>query len=137
MKQRLTHAVQKLRAIGTLNNTVLLLALLIGATWIWSTVEAINRNFVLQQQVDAMQQQVSFAELQNQSAKLQNAYYGSNQFLELSAREHLGLAAPGERVIILPPNAVQPMAQTTAVQSDAPKRSNFMQWMYFLFGGKS
>lgn len=128
----------RLREHLTLNNAVLFVALLIGSSWAWSTVEAIQRNFKLQQQVDSLSQQIAVQELENKSQQLQNKYYQSPEYLELSARERLNKAAPGENVIILPPNTVAPAAQTDLQTSETPiaTRSNFAQWMYFLFGRK-
>jgi cell division protein FtsB len=122
----------------TLNNGVLLVALLIGSTWAWSTVEAIQRNFKLQQQVDALKQEIAVQELENKSKRLQNRYYQTAEYLELSAREHLGKSAPGEKVVILPPNTVQVVAEDPVQTNEVPisSRSNFAQWMYFLFGDK-
>jgi cell division protein FtsB len=139
MKQMLKSLVRRIRQVATLNNAVLLVALLIASTWVWSTIEAIQHNFKLQQQVDALTQQIAVEELQNKTLELQRAYYSSDQYLELSARERLGLAQPGEKVVILPPNTVKPLEQTTAKQTEdtISQRSNFAQWMYFLFGKKS
>ena len=121
----------------TLNNGVLLVALLIGSTWVWSTVAAIQRNFQLQQQVDLLAQQIAVQELENKSQALQNKYYQTNEYMELSARERLGKASPGEKLLILPPNNVKAEPEED-LQAEAPvaNRSNFAQWMYFLFGTK-
>lgn len=130
--------VRKIRSLATLNNGVLLVAILIASTWVWSTIEAIQHNFTLQQQVDALGQQISVEDLQNKTLQLQKTYYQSDQYLELSAREHMGVATPGEKVVILPPNTVQaPSAASTASQAPVTSKSNFAQWMYFLFGKKS
>lgn len=128
----------KLRAFVTLNNGVLLVALLIASTWVWSTIETIQRNFVLQQQVDAMAQEIAVADLQNKTLELQKNYYNSEQYLELSARERLGVASPGEKLLVLPPNTVRPAAAPVITSDQTPitSRSNFAQWMYFLFGKK-
>jgi cell division protein FtsB len=130
--------VRRIQEHVTLNNIVLLVAMLIGGSWAWSTVAAIQRNFGYQQQVDAMSQQIAVQELENKSQALQNKYYQSPEYLELSARERLNKAAPGESVIILPPNKVQPVATADVQATETPitSRSNFAQWMYFLFGKK-
>lgn len=122
----------------TLNNGVLLVALLIAATWVWGTVAAIQRNFELQQQVDLMSQEIAIQELENKSQQLQNEYYSTSEYQELSARERLGKAAPGERLLILPPNkvGVTPEEQPEATGTPIAQRSNFAQWLYFLFGKK-
>ncbi|HSW80856.1 MAG TPA: hypothetical protein VLG40_00525 [Candidatus Saccharimonas sp.] len=130
---------QKIKDQLTLNNGVLLVALLIGSSWVWSTVDAIQRNFTLQQQVDAAAQQIAVQQLENKSQQLENKYYQSNEYQELSARARLNKALPGEHLLILPPNTVQPVAQQQAQTQDAPitSRSDFAQWVYFLFGKKS
>ena len=138
MKINVKPLVKRLQAIATLNNAVLVVAILIASTWVWSTVEAIQHNFKLQQQVDALSQQIAIDELQNKTLQLQRSYYGSDQYLELSARERLGLASPGEKLIVLPANTVKPLGQVSAAETEAADsdRSNFSQWMYFLFGKK-
>jgi cell division protein FtsB len=133
------RVVGKVQSHITINNGVLFIALLIGFSWMWSTVEAIQRNFKLQQQVDAMSQQNAVQELENKSQALQNKYYQSPEYMELSARERLNKSAPGEHVIILPQNTVKPAPESDiAVVTEEPitARSNFAQWMYFLFGKK-
>lgn len=138
MKLPLQPLIKRVKALATLNNAVLIVALLIASTWVWSTIEAIQHNFKLQQQVDALSQQIAVDELQNKTLELQRAYYNSDQYLELSARERLGLAMPGEKVLILPANTVKPVEQTQPQVTDTgiADRSNFAQWMYFLFGKK-
>jgi cell division protein FtsB len=133
------HAITKAREHSTLNNGVLLVAVLIGSTWAWSTIEAIQRNFKLQQQVDSLNQQIAVQELENKSQALQNQYYQSPEYLELSARERLNKASPGESVIVLPANKVQPAPEEQLQTNETPitSRSNFAQWMFFLFGKKA
>jgi cell division protein FtsB len=132
------HAASKAKEHLTLNNGVLLVAVLIGSTWAWSTIEAIQRNFKLQQQVDSLAQQIAVRELENKSQALQNQYYQSPEYLELSARERLNKAAPDEKLIMLPPNTVAAAPDEQLLPAEPPitSRSNFAQWMYFLFGKK-
>jgi cell division protein FtsB len=121
-----------------LNNGILVVALMVAFSWVWSTIGAISRNFKLQQQVDDLKQQIAVQELKNKTAELQNKYYASDEFLELSAREHLNKAAPDEKQLILPPNTASSKDGPPQVKAETPitERSNFDQWMYFLFGGK-
>lgn len=135
----LKQFVNKVKAHANVNNGVLLIALLIAASWVWSTIEAIQRNFVLQQQVDNLKQEIAVHELQNKTIVFQNKYYATNEYIELSARERLNKAGPDEKVLILPPNTKK-VAQEAAPQSNITpiiERSNFDQWMYFLFGDKN
>ena len=137
MKLRLQSIAKRFKAAANLNNGVLMVAVLIAVTWVWSTVEAIQHNFTLQQQVDALAEQIELEALQNKALQLQKAYYNTDQYLELSARERLGLAGPGEKLLALPANTVKPAPAVVVPTTDpAATRSNFAQWMYFLFGRK-
>jgi cell division protein FtsB len=129
---------KKIRSLMTLNNGVLLVALLITVSWVWGTVGAIQQNFVLQQEVDSLGQQISFQELENQTLQFENQYFSSNEYLELSARAHLNKANAGEKLLVLPRTTVSD-ASAAQQQTVTPisKRSNFQQWLYFLFGAKS
>jgi cell division protein FtsB len=131
---------KQLRPHLTLNNGVLLVALLITVTWMWGTVGAIQQNFVLQQQVDSLSQQIGYQDLENQTLAFENQYYNSNEYLELAARDHLSKANPGEKMLILPSTTASVASttqQTTTVTIPITKRSNFQQWVYFLFGNKN
>ncbi len=68
----------------------------------WSGVKVIQTNYSLQKQISVLKQQNKLQQLQNENLALQNQYYNSNQYLELSARQNFGLAAPGEKEIIVP-----------------------------------
>ncbi len=129
---------KKIRSHLTLNNGVLLVALLITLSWVWGTVQAIQQNFELQQQVDGLSQQIAYQDLQNQTLQFENQYYNSNEYLELSAREHLNKANAGEKLLILPPTTVSDKGSSLQpAVTPISKRSNFQQWIYFLFGNKS
>ncbi|HEU5187401.1 MAG TPA: hypothetical protein VFT87_02760, partial [Candidatus Saccharimonadales bacterium] len=64
--------------------------------------------------------------------------YATAEYIELNARERLNKAAPDEKVLILPPNTrhVDTPVTNTPVITPITERSNFDQWMYFLFGDK-
>lgn len=137
MKQKMQLVVKKIKGAANINNGVLLVAVLIAAACIWSTIEAIQNNFSLQQKVDTLTQEVTINELENKTLELQKAYYNSDQYLELSARERLNLANPGEKLLILPANTVAAVAETADLSSQTTEdRSNISQWLYFLFGHK-
>lgn len=119
------------------SNGVLVVALLIALSWAWGTVGAIQQNFVLQQQVDGLGQQIAYQELENKTLVFENQYYQSSEYLEVSARDHLSLAKPGEKLLILPPETAHDSVSAPVTQTPIAKRSNFQQWLYFLFGDKS
>lgn len=127
------------RHYATLQNGAVALALLIALSWSWGTVTTLQRNFSLQQQVDTLDQEVEVSSLQNGNLKFQQNYLRSNEYLELSARELLGKAAPGEKAVILPDSSD---VKDTAGQAKNPltpieRPGNFSQWMQFFFGAKN
>lgn len=121
---------------ATYENGVLVVAMLIALSLVWNTVSALGRNFELQQQVDLLQTENELFALENQTLEFQKKYYQSAEYIELSARERLGKSAPGEKVLMLP-KAQEPAADAASGQvAQISERSNFDQWMYFLFSDK-
>ncbi len=101
----------------------------------WSGVKAIQTNYKLEQQVAQLRQENRLQELQNENQKLKNQYYNTPQYLELAARQNFGLAAPGEKELIVPKavalahvSGVIPVDEDPAVQaSTASKKQPFYQ----------
>lgn len=123
----------------TMNNVVIAVALLIGASWAWSSIGAMQRNYELQKTIDSKQRQLKLAELQTKNLEYEQRYYKSAEYQELEVRKRLGLANPGEHVLLLPPNSQQAKGAdavlTKKVQTNLEPVSNFQQWVNFLFGG--
>lgn len=122
-----------------MNNVVIAVALIIGASWAWGSIGMMQRNYGLQKEIDTKSRQEKLVELETQSVEYQQKYYQSSEFQELSARKYLGLVAPGEKVLVLPPNTdAAKNAGTGTVKSNpqiAEPPSNIEQWTNFLFGG--
>jgi cell division protein FtsB len=106
----------------------------------WSGVKAIESNYQLQRQISGLKQQTDIQKLKNTNLKLQNEYYNTNQYLELSARQNFGLAALGEKELIVPkdvalahtvplPDITQPTEQKTTKQSRFEQ--NYQAWLNF------
>jgi len=114
----------------------------------WSGVKTVQTNYNLQKQISTLKQQNQVLYLQKKNTSLQNEYYQSNEYLDLTARQDLGLAAPGEQVLIIPKSVamkyVDPTvgsANTTASNaSPAVNQSkiskNLEDWRDFLLGRK-
>jgi cell division protein FtsB len=68
----------------------------------WSGVKTIQTNYGLQKQISELKQKNTVSKLQNTNMALENQYYNTDQYLELSARQNFGLAAPGEKEMIVP-----------------------------------
>lgn len=67
----------------------------------WSGVAAIQTNYALQRQIAELQQRNDLLDLQNQNQRFKNKYLETDQFQELAARRQFGLAAPGEKVLLI------------------------------------
>lgn len=124
----------------TINNVVVVVALLIGASWAWGSIGVMQRNYDLQKLVDTKSRQQQLADLEVQSLAFEKKYYQSNEYKELAVRERLGLVAPGEKVLVLPPNSeaaksADAKLSAVAVTAAAVQPSKFEQWMNFIFGG--
>lgn len=115
----------------------MVVGLLIAASWVWGSVQAMERNYALQKEIDFKQRQLQLAELETQKLEFEQNYYKSDEFKELAVREKLGLVVPGEKVLILPPNSPEASAgeedDRTIVR--AVPEGNFQAWVNFLFGG--
>ena len=106
----------------------------------WSGVKAIDTNYKLQKQISELQQQNQVYELDNANAQLENDYYNSEQYQELSARQNLGLAMPGETEVTVPKDvalrytAQPPSGQTKQAQAQSKQpayQKNMQAWVNF------
>ncbi|PIZ63064.1 hypothetical protein COY17_01335 [Candidatus Saccharibacteria bacterium CG_4_10_14_0_2_um_filter_52_9] len=105
----------------------------------WSGIKTIQTNYGLQKQISSLNHDNTLQRLQNDNLKLQNDYYNSNQYLELAARQNFGLAAPGEKMIVVP--EVVALANTVDLPSSSKKdeaaarkpayQRNFESWTNF------
>ncbi len=123
-----------------LSSIVVAIAAVIGLGWAWGSVSVMQRNYTLQRNLDAKERALTLMELEVDTLEYEKRYYASAEYQELSAREHLGLANKGEKVLILPENtpAAKQFGQSTApVATPHAKPSNFEQWMDFLLGNNS
>lgn len=128
----------------TLNNLVVAGAFIVGLSWVWGSISVMERNYALQKQIDELSQQKTLGQLQVELLQYQQKYYNTDEYKELAVRSHLGLAQPGEKLLILPPNS---QAALDADNPNAPSSkqkakpttqpSNMQQWLTFLFGGAS
>lgn len=109
----------------------------------WSGVKTVQTNYELQKKVSTLRQQNEVLELQNGNTKLKNQYLKTDQYLELAARQQLGLAAPGETVLLIPEATAKKyvdskLASATTTNSNVDDRSGIMKnltaWRDFLLG---
>jgi len=124
----------------TMNNMVIVVALIIGAGWAWGSVQMMQRNFDLQKEIDDKKRQQVLIQLQADMLGYEQRYFSSSEYQELAIRERMGLAMPGEKVLILPPNTTAAQKADQLISNDSSSQeatvppSNFELWMNFLFG---
>lgn len=138
--QYLRHLYNKYKYLATIQNAGLVLAGIIALSWVWGAVSTLQKNYAYQREVDANAHQIEMMKLQNQNYQYMQAYYKSEEYQELSVRQKLGLAKPGERLVILPSS--EGIVDTAAETSDAAAKpvveeSNFSKWMQLLFGKRA
>ena len=117
----------------TIDNLIMVCALIIAVAWIWGSISAMERNYKLQLQLEIKNREKIISEIKYKTLKYENQYLKSDEYQELAARENLGLVNPGEHVLILskyPENKEKPAMEQK-------EDSNFIQWMNFIFGGNA
>lgn len=105
----------------------------------YSGARAVQTNYSLQKQVYELAKSNDVSRLTNANLELTNKYYGTSQYLEVTARQNLGLAAPGETELLVPKSVA--MAHTVEMPADenATKvekvlpfwQRNFREWVNF------
>lgn len=126
----------------TTNNVVLVVAAVIAVSWALSSVQAVQKNYQLQKEVDDKKRQERLVELETENLQFEQNYYKSNEYLTLEAKRRLGLVDPGEKVLILPPNSAAVKAEDQAEQTadispgEVLPPPPWTQWLDFLFGDK-
>jgi cell division protein FtsB len=136
---------KRVQQLLDIRNIVLYIFGLIVLAIAWSGAKTVQNNYELQKQVTSLQQQNRVLSLLNANTYLQNQFYHTDEYLELSARQNLGLAAPGEQVLIVPKAVamkyVDPsLAKTSGISENIPsdKRPNYVKnleaWRDFLLG---
>ncbi|MDO4780998.1 MAG: hypothetical protein Q4A34_01205 [Candidatus Saccharibacteria bacterium] len=129
--KRFTYRIR--RDYLTPNNLVVAVAFFIALGWVWGSIEAMQRNYALQQSLDAKKQQVEVEKLRVTLLEYEGRYYQSYEYQELAARQRFGRGLPGERQLIVPSTDEATEQQPTTTPTEKT-RSNFQQWMDFLFG---
>lgn len=135
------HQLVDIRNIGLYVFGVIVLAMA------WSGAKTVQNNYELQKQISTLKQQDAVLSLLNDNTALQNQFYNTNEYIELSARQNLGLAAPGEQVLVVP-NAVamkyvdpglktkDNTFQSTPLDNRPKYVKNLEDWRDFLLGRK-
>lgn len=118
----------------TLNNVILAVALILCASWAWSSITTMTRNWELEQKLEARQLNLEIIKLEIATLQLEQEYYLTDEYQELMARAKQGKMLEGETMVILPANsaaAKEKYAETEVAMLE--EKSNFENWIEFLF----
>ena len=121
--------------ILTLNNIVLFAAIILCLVWTYGAINSMSRNWMLEEKLKTRQLESAKLKLEVETLKLEQEYYQTDEYKELMARIKLNKMQPGETMVILPKNpesAIYKYANTKTEMK--PERSNFAEWLDFLFG---
>lgn len=139
---------KKFRQLADVRNIVLYIFGIVVLAIAWSGAKTVQNNYQLQKKIATLRQQNTVLSLQNQNTSLQNQFYQTNEYLELSARQNLGLAAPGEQVLLVPQSVAQKYVdpsldetknstQNAGADSRPAYAKHLEDWRDFLLGRKS
>ena len=119
--------------ILTLSNIIMGSIIVVSIVWVWGSISEMEKNYAIQKKLELKQRQALIEEINYQTLQYEQKYLKSSEYQELAVREKLGLALPGERVLVLSKYPEEKKKQ----QAEASKQSNFTQWMNFIFGGNA
>lgn len=132
LKSRFREILLKPGKLIFIASVAIIIAFFIGS------ISSISRNWTLQQEILEKQSELSYLKLQVESTELENDYYASEEYQELAARRIQNKKLPGETLVYLPDNSEKAKSKYAEPTEEEQKilvtRTNFDQWMLFLFG---
>ena len=120
----------------TVENIVLVLAIVLCLVLTYQSVVAMSRNWELTERLASEKKSLELLSVEVEAAELENEYYQSNEYQELLARKYLDKKMPGENMVIMPENSevAKNKYQTVVITDKGDKEySNFEKWMMYLF----
>lgn len=121
----------------TIENVVLVVAIILCLNWTYSSIVAMNKNWELSEKLRTEQKNLELRKVEIEMTELENAYYGTNEYKELAARKFAGKQLEGEKMVYMPENSEEARkkhADEVAVTVEEKKDySNFEKWMMYLW----
>ena len=119
----------------SVENVVLMLAIIMCLVWTYQSIEAMSRNWELTDRLNTDKKSLELLEVEVEAAELENEYYKSDEYKELMARKFANKQLPGEHEVYLPENseAAKNKHQTVANAEKEREYSNIEKWWMYLF----
>ncbi len=120
-------------SVLTLSNIIMASVIFVSVIWVWGNISAMEKNYSIQKKLELKQRQALIDEIKYKTLEYEQKYLKSAEYQELAAREKLGLALPGEHVLVLSKYPEEKEKE----KAESSKPSNFTQWINFIFGGNA
>lgn len=136
VNNRIRRFLYRLKHDLSIENIVLIIAVIMCLTWTCQSIAAMSRNWALTDRLATANRDLALLELEVETLELENAYYSSAEYQELLARKHASKQLPGEHLVYLPENseaAKSKHASAPVVTTTTTDFSNFDKWLHFLF----
>lgn len=120
----------------TVENVVLILAIVLCLTWTYQSIAAMSRNWELSERLTTGHRELELLKMEVETAELENEYYKTEEYQELLARKYLDKQAEGENMVVMPENSEEAKNKhiNANIRSELKKDySNFERWMMYLF----
>lgn len=109
----------------------------------WNGMKVMQTNYELQKKEAELAQKNDIKKLENENLQLKNAYFETDQYLELTARRQFNKAESGEKLYLIPESVAMsktvdvPKTTAETIEQQRAKKSKYQQnleaWLDFLF----
>ena len=141
MKTKLRQLKYKIEHGVSLPSILVVISILFFCAWTWGAISSVTRNWELENRVAERQKELEILQLEVEALELENQYYASEEYQEIAARAKQNKMQDGETLVYLPKNSEEAIAKHSTTETvvistttEEDTRSNFEQWMSFLFG---
>ncbi len=120
----------------TVENVVLMLAIILCLAWTYQSVEAMSRNWNLSEKLITGKKDLELLKIEVEANELENEYYKTEEYQEILARKYLDKMNSGENMVVMPENSVEAKEKHKEQINSEVKRkeyTNFEKWMMYLF----
>ena len=118
----------------TIHNIATAAAIVLGSVFTYNAVTATTRNWQLEQKLKERTLESAKLKIEVETLELEKQYYKTDEYKEIMARKKQNKMLKGETMVILPSNSEKAINKYTDVDHESnTKRSNFDEWLDFLF----
>lgn len=121
----------------TIENVVLMFAILFCLFCTYRSIESMNRNWELSENLRRAEKNLELKKVEIEMAELENAYYETDEYKELAARKFANKQLEGENMVYMPENSEEArnkhVNEVAEVVEEKKDYSNFEKWMMYLW----